>query len=137
MDEMPDLPGIHELYGISAHHCLYCDGFEYAGKKVAAFGKGDKGADLAVMMKHWVADVVVCTDGKTISDQAATKLKRHVSRSEPSVFELFRQSQGISRASLLKAVRISSALHSFSRLVAISRPTFPKTSGAKGMRKAA
>lgn len=76
-DEIPDLPGIHELYGISVHHCLYCDGFEYAGKKVVAFGKGDKGADLAVMMKHWFEDVVVCSDGTKISDHAATKLKRH------------------------------------------------------------
>lgn len=46
-DEIPDLPGIRELYGISVHHCLYCDGFEYAGKKVVAFGRGDKGAELA------------------------------------------------------------------------------------------
>lgn len=76
-DELPDLPGIYELYGISVHHCLYCDGFEYAGKKVAALGKGDKGADLAVMMKHWFADIVACSDGTKISDEAATKLERH------------------------------------------------------------
>lgn len=29
-------------------------GFEYIGKPAAALGKGDKGADLAVMMKHWI-----------------------------------------------------------------------------------
>ncbi len=54
VDELPQVAGIEPLYGISVHHCLYCDGFEYAGKPVAAFGKGDKGADLAVMMKHWM-----------------------------------------------------------------------------------
>jgi hypothetical protein len=26
-------------------------------KPVAAYGKGDKGAELALMMKHWIADV--------------------------------------------------------------------------------
>src|SRR3954465_8647480 len=69
----------------SVHHCLYCDGFEYAGKSVAALGKEDKGADLAVMMKHWMADVVACSDGTAVSAEAARKLKQHgiPLRSEP------------------------------------------------------
>ncbi|WP_024576537.1 MULTISPECIES: NAD(P)/FAD-dependent oxidoreductase [unclassified Afipia] len=75
-DELPDLPGVHELYGSSVHHCLYCDGFEYSGKKVAAYGSGDKGADLAIMMKHWFADVVLCSNGTELSESAAAKLKR-------------------------------------------------------------
>ena len=61
VDELPELAGIEPLYGVSVHHCLYCDGFEYAGKPVAAYGKGDKGAELAVMMKHWMSDVVAST----------------------------------------------------------------------------
>ena len=57
------------------HHCLYCDGFEYAGTRVAAYGRGDKSAELALMVKHWVADVVACSDGTAVSEQAAQKLK--------------------------------------------------------------
>ena len=74
VDEVPALAGIGLLYGVSVHHCLYCDGFEYKGKPVAAYGKGDKGADLAIMMKHWVDDVVVCSDGSKLSQAAAQKL---------------------------------------------------------------
>ena len=77
VDELPELAGIEALYGISVHHCLYCDGFEYAGKPVAAYGKGDKGAELAVMMKHWMSDVVVCSDGTEVSAQAVLKLRKH------------------------------------------------------------
>jgi thioredoxin reductase len=77
VDEIPDLVGVHPLYGISVHHCLYCDGFEYAGKSVAAYGKGDKGAELALVMKHWIDDLVVCTDGTEISASAASKLQQH------------------------------------------------------------
>jgi len=58
VDELPDLTGIKALYGISVHHCLYCDGYEYAGRPVAAYGKDDKGVDLAIMMKHWMEDVL-------------------------------------------------------------------------------
>ncbi|MBR0719032.1 NAD(P)/FAD-dependent oxidoreductase [Bradyrhizobium liaoningense] len=67
VDDVPKLPGIETHYGISVHHCLYCDGLEYAGKPVAAYGKGDRGAELAIMMKHWVADVVACSDGTEVS----------------------------------------------------------------------
>jgi thioredoxin reductase len=76
VDELPQIAGIHGLYGVSAHHCLYCDGYEYAGKPVAAYGKGDKGADLAVMMKHWIRDVVACSDGTEVSAGALGKLNR-------------------------------------------------------------
>ena len=75
VDELPEVAGIEPLYGISVHHCLYCDGFEYAGKPVAAYGKGDKGAELAIMMKHWISDVVACSDGTEVSAKVARKLK--------------------------------------------------------------
>ncbi|MBR0875319.1 NAD(P)/FAD-dependent oxidoreductase [Bradyrhizobium tropiciagri] len=77
IDELPELAGIEALYGISVHHCLYCDGYEYTGKRVVAYGKGDKGADLAVMIKHWVKDVVCCSDGTEVSEQAVTRLRQH------------------------------------------------------------
>ena len=77
VDELPELEGIEPLYGVSVHHCPYCDGFDYAGKPVAAYGKGDKGADLAVAMKHWMQDIVVCSDGTGVSAQAMRKLHEH------------------------------------------------------------
>ena len=77
VDEIPDLPGIHALYGVSVHHCLYCDGFEYAGQPVAAYGKGDKGAELGIMMKYWIDDIVVCSDGTEVSAAVVKRLEQH------------------------------------------------------------
>jgi thioredoxin reductase len=64
-DELPAVPGVETYYGRSVHHCLYCDGFEYADKPIAAFGDRDKGAALALMMKQWSADVILCAGGGT------------------------------------------------------------------------
>jgi thioredoxin reductase len=64
-DELPAVPGVEAFYGCSVHHCLYCDGVEYADKPIAAFGDGDKGAGLALMMKQWSADVILCAGGGT------------------------------------------------------------------------
>jgi thioredoxin reductase len=77
VDELPEIAGIEEFYGVSVHHCLYCDGFEYKDRFVAAYGQGDKGADLAIMMKYWISDVVLCTDGSGVSAKAAKRLAAH------------------------------------------------------------
>jgi len=62
-DELPALPGIDTFYGRSVHHCPYCDGFEYADRPIAAFGEGDKGAALALMMRQWSQNIVLLTSG--------------------------------------------------------------------------
>lgn len=61
VDDLPPIPGVEEYYGKSVHHCVYCDGYEYAGKPLAAYGAGDKGFGLALMLRHWSPDVVLCT----------------------------------------------------------------------------
>ncbi len=58
------------------HHCLYCDGFEYAAKPVVAYAKGEKVIGLAIMMRHWIADVVACSDGSEVSRCGAEKLRQ-------------------------------------------------------------
>jgi thioredoxin reductase len=77
VDEIPQIPGIEPFYGVSVHHCLYCDGFEYKDRSVAAYGRGDKGAELGLMMKQWVSDIIVCTDGAAVSTENQTKLAQH------------------------------------------------------------
>jgi thioredoxin reductase len=77
-DDVPKIEGIERLYGRSVHHCPYCDGFENRDKPIAVYAKGDKGAGLALMMKQWSEDVILCTDGPTtISQEMQERLKRH------------------------------------------------------------
>jgi len=75
-DEVPQIDGIKSLYGHTVHHCPYCDGYESSDKPIAIYGKGDKGAGLALMMKQWSFDVVLCTDGKPdISSEMWSRLE--------------------------------------------------------------
>ena len=78
IDELPPIPGVKTFYGCSVHHCLYCDGFEYADRPIAAFGEADKGAGLALMMRQWSADVVLCTGGDApVSAEMLKRLAAH------------------------------------------------------------
>jgi thioredoxin reductase len=77
-DDVPRLEGIEPLYGRSVHHCPYCDGFEYSDQAVAVYGKGDKGAGLALMMKQWSSDVLLFTDGLSpIAPAMLLRLEQH------------------------------------------------------------
>jgi thioredoxin reductase len=78
IDEVPRLEGIERLYGRSVHHCPYCDGFEHRDQPLAVYGKGDKGAGLALMMKQWSSDVLLCTDRPSaISPSMQARLQQH------------------------------------------------------------
>jgi thioredoxin reductase len=62
-DNLPDIPGIHEMYGRSVFHCPYCDGWEVGDQPFAIYGKADRGVGLSLELTAWSRDLVLCTDG--------------------------------------------------------------------------
>jgi thioredoxin reductase len=62
-DELPQIPGLEDCFGISAHHCPYCDGWEVRAKSIVVIGQRKKGAALALSLKTWSPHVTLCTDG--------------------------------------------------------------------------
>lgn len=62
-DHVPDIPGIDACYGVTVHHCPYCDGWEERDKAIAVIGRGTGGAGLALSLKTWTPHVVLCTNG--------------------------------------------------------------------------
>ncbi len=62
-DRKPEIAGFDDFYGTSVHHCPYCDGWENRDRAVAVYGRQRKGVGLALSMKTWTSDVVLCTDG--------------------------------------------------------------------------
>jgi len=62
-DHVPDIPGLDDCYGVSVHHCPYCDGWEHRDEVIAIIGHGTGGAGLALSLKTWTSHVVLCTNG--------------------------------------------------------------------------
>jgi len=63
-DIVPRIPGIDELFGRSVFQCPYCDGWEMRGRKIAVYGRGQRGFEMARAMTAWTRDIVLCTDGR-------------------------------------------------------------------------
>jgi thioredoxin reductase len=62
-DNVPDVPGLRDLYGTSVFHCPFCDAWELRGQPIAVYGRGSRGHGLALEMLGWTHDLVLCTDG--------------------------------------------------------------------------
>lgn len=78
IDEVPRISGIEELWGRSVHVCPYCDGWEHRDAAIAVYGRGDKGAGLALLMRQWSPDILLCTDGPSaLSTEQTAKLAAH------------------------------------------------------------
>jgi thioredoxin reductase len=62
-DHLPRVPGIDECYGVTVHHCPYCDGWEHRDRALAVIGQGTAAAALSLSLKTWTGNVVLCTNG--------------------------------------------------------------------------
>jgi thioredoxin reductase len=62
-DRLPDVPGIEECYGITVHHCPYCDGWEVRDRRLVVLGQSVSAAGLALSLKTWSRDIAICTNG--------------------------------------------------------------------------
>jgi thioredoxin reductase len=62
-DNLPQIGGVQQLWGRSVFHCPYCHGFEISGKAVAVIGSEPDRIQLAVHLRRFTADVVLCSNG--------------------------------------------------------------------------
>ncbi len=78
VDNVPQIPGLKEMYGRSVFHCPYCDGFEIADQPIAIYGRGEKGHGLSLELTAWSRDLVLLTDGPCeLDDDQRTQLQRN------------------------------------------------------------
>jgi thioredoxin reductase len=61
LDDTPDIDGFDAIYGISAHTCPYCDGFEHADKRLAVLAPPAGAAHMGPLLRQWSPDVVLFT----------------------------------------------------------------------------
>lgn len=68
-DQLPDIEGFVELFGTSVFQCPYCDGWDFRGRALAAYGRGARGFEMARSLTAWSDDVVLCCNGPSGLDR--------------------------------------------------------------------
>jgi thioredoxin reductase len=78
IDELPPVAGVESLYGRSVFHCPYCDGWEFRDQPMAIYARDVRGVGLAVELKVWSDDLLLCTNGAVrLSPPHVRQLSRH------------------------------------------------------------
>lgn len=78
IDQIPDIKGFKESWGISLIHCPYCHGYEYKGKKTGIIANGDKAVHISSLVKNLTKDVTILTRGKAnFTSEQLEKLKNN------------------------------------------------------------
>jgi thioredoxin reductase len=93
-DDLPQIPGAAECYGLSVHHCPYCDGWECRDKHIAVIGSGPSPAGLALSLRTWTSTITACSNGSPIRAQHHDQLKRHDIGVRSSVIERIEHAGG-------------------------------------------
>ena len=93
-DALPAIENIAEFYGISVHHCQYCDAWEHRDEHFAAFGQGSSAVGLAVALRGWSSKVTACTNGVALSEHDEHRLAKHGIRYRQEPVVALRGEQG-------------------------------------------
>jgi thioredoxin reductase len=75
-DELPDTPGLEELWGDVVAHCPYCHGYELLDQPVAVLGSGPHVPMLSALLSRIASRVVVLTDGAALDEQTTSQLRK-------------------------------------------------------------
>ncbi|MGW0247781.1 NAD(P)/FAD-dependent oxidoreductase [Nocardia goodfellowii] len=78
-DELPQVPGVRERWGLDVLHCPYCHGYEVRDQPIAVLGGTDSGAraravHVALLVPQWSADVILFAHGLELSEQDRARL---------------------------------------------------------------
>jgi thioredoxin reductase len=77
-DEIPNIEGASECWGISLLHCPYCHGYEVRNQKTGILGNGEHAYELAKLISNWTNDLTVYTNGKSsLTGEQTQKLSNH------------------------------------------------------------
>ncbi|OJU40987.1 MAG: thioredoxin reductase [Microbacterium sp. 69-10] len=66
-DELPDIEGLASLWGLRAFSCPFCDGHEFAGRRIGLVGESSRFEHLVRLLRPIAAEIVVF-DGEALED---------------------------------------------------------------------
>ena len=70
VDELPDIPGLRERWGVTVLHCPYCHGYEAADGRLGVLATSPLSLHQALLLPDWSADVTLFTNGAFTPDDA-------------------------------------------------------------------
>jgi thioredoxin reductase len=111
IDELPDVPGVSELWGRDVVACPHCHGWEVRGQPLAQLGMrglAQRGVDRALLLSRWSEYVTLLTDGDQLeSDQYARLAAAGVTVQTQPVRRLVHHDKRLEGVELADGIRLT------------------------------
>lgn len=97
IDEVPNIKGFKESWGISLIHCPYCHGYEFQNKKTGIIANGERGFHISSLVNNLTKDITIFTRGKAdFTEEQFQKLeKNNIKIIETEIDELKHQNGNV------------------------------------------
>lgn len=76
-DILPEIEGIHDVYGKTLFSCPFCDGWESKDKALALIAENQRALHMAKLLSNWTKDLIVFTNGHVLAEEDKTLLTAH------------------------------------------------------------
>lgn len=77
-DQLPEIKGFSQCWGISVVHCPYCHGYEIRNHKTAIIANGEKAFHLTPLVNNLSGDITLITSGKAdFTEEQSVKFQKH------------------------------------------------------------
>jgi thioredoxin reductase len=77
-DDLPSISGIEQCYGVSVHHCPYCDAWEHRDQPIATMGRTPHDVlGLALTVRTWSGDIIALSHGELFSAAEKERLRHN------------------------------------------------------------
>ena len=74
VDELPQVPGVAELWGTDVLHCPYCHGYEVRDRALGVLASSPAAVHQALLWRQWSADVVLLAGEVELTDDDRRRL---------------------------------------------------------------
>lgn len=98
-DNMPDIKGFSDCWGISVIHCPYCHGYEVRNQETGILANGETAFHYAKLIQNWTKNLTIFTNGKATFTPEQTDIftKLHIPVIEKEISELNHQNGQVSQ----------------------------------------
>ncbi|GLJ04219.1 NAD(P)/FAD-dependent oxidoreductase [Bacillus sp. YKCMOAS1] len=76
-DILPEIDGIHDVYGKTLFSCPFCDGWELKDKALALIAENQRALHMAKLLSNWTKDLIVFTNGHMLAEEDKSLLTAH------------------------------------------------------------
>ncbi len=78
VDEIPDIGGFWDCWGISLIHCPYCHGYEFGSKETGIIANGERAFHMALLVSNLTDKITILTRGKAdFTEEQSQKLNQN------------------------------------------------------------